>query len=141
MAFPDPVGLLIAYLAPIVDPTPVRSRVPNPRPPRLVQVRRAGGLAQVPVRDRARLDVFTWAAREDEAMDLGLTVRSAVWRLAGTSLLGPMVYRVAEFMAPRAFDDERSDSTAQTAAAGASPRTWATYELAVRADDVIHIAT
>lgn len=140
MAFPDAVALLIAYLDPIVDPIPVASRVPNPRPPKLVQVRRVGGLAQTPIRDRARLDVFTWAPREDEAMALALTVRSAVWALAGTDTLGPMVYRVAEFMAPRALDDERSGTTAQTATAGASPRVWATYELTLRADDVIHIA-
>lgn len=140
MAFPDVVALLIAYLDPIVGAVAVASRVPNPRPGRLVQVRRAGGLAQSPVRDRARLDVFTWAPTEVEAMQLALTVRSAVWALAGTDTLGPMVYRVQEFMAPRAFDDERSDSTAQVVNAGASPRVWATYELTIRADDVIHSA-
>lgn len=127
MAFPDANALLIAYLTPLVDPVPVVSRVPDPRPP-LVQVRRVGGAALMPVRDTARLDVLCWEATDLEAMDLALTVRAAVWALQGTSLLGGVpCYRVQEFLSPRLNDDPVTNS----------PRAWATYALDLRADDVV----
>jgi hypothetical protein len=129
MAFPDVAGLVIAYLDGLTA-DPVVSRVPDPRPTRFVQVRRIGGLAQEPVRDRARLDVHAWAGSDPAAMALALDVRAHVWALSGTDLLGPMVYEVSEFLAPRHTDD---DLTGQS-------RVWATYELAVRADDVIQPA-
>jgi hypothetical protein len=127
VSFPDPTGLLIAYLAPLLDPVKVVSRVPDPRPVELVQVRRTGGNAIEPVRDSARMDVWAWAATDHAATALGLTVRAAVWALAGTTLLGPMCYRVQEFLAPRLDEDPTTNS----------PRCWATYALDLRADAVI----
>lgn len=129
MAFPDPVALTITYLAPLRAPVPVVSRVPQTRPDRLVQVRRIGGATQL-VRDVARLDVFTWGTDDADAMALALEVRADLWALAGTTLLGPACYRVAEFLSPRHADDDRTGSA----------RVWATYELTIRADDVIHRA-
>lgn len=131
MAFPDANALLIAYLTPIAAPVPVVSRVPDPRPSRLVQVRRVGGAAQVPVRDSARLDVVCWDPDDAVAMALALTIRTAVWKLSGTSLLGGVpCYRVQEFLAPRLDDDPVTNS----------PRAWATYALDLRANDVIQPA-
>lgn len=130
MAFPDPNALLIAYLAPVVAPVPVLSRIPDPRPGRLVQVRRVGGAAQLPVRDGARMDVKCWDPDDADAMALALQVRTAVWALSGTALLGPVCYRVQEFLAPRLDDDPITNS----------PVAWATYQLDLRADDVIHPA-
>jgi hypothetical protein len=139
MAFPDAVDLVIGYLDPIVAPVKVANRVPNPRPDRFVQVRRVGGPAQVPVRDRPRLDVFAWAPTDPQAMALALQVRTALWALAGTNLLGVAVYRVSEFMGPRQ-DDDTLPATTTTTTGGGTPRVWATYELDLRADDVIHAA-
>lgn len=130
MAFPDVNGLLITYLAGVVAPTPVVSRVPDPRPARLVQVRRVGGAALPPVRDGARLDVWCWEDDDQAAMALAATVRTAVWALSGTALLGPVCYRVQEFLAPRLDDDPVTNS----------PRVWATYQLDVRADAAIQPA-
>lgn len=130
MAFPDVAALVVTYLAPIVGAVPVSSRVPHPRPPRFVQVRRVGGTPLTPVRDRPRLDVFAWAPIDPEAMSLALTVRSAIWALSGRTTLGVTVYSVAEFMGPRQDDDPRTGT----------PRVWATYELTVRADDAIQPA-
>ena len=130
MAFPDVVGLTIAYLGPIITPTAVVSRIPKPRPVELVQVRRVGGPALPPVRDQARLDIFCWAATEPDAMALAGTVRSALWALSGNDLLGPMVYEVAEFLGPRQDDDPITGT----------PRVWMTQSLAVRADDAIQPA-
>lgn len=130
MAFPDANALLIAYLTTVVTPTVVVSRVPDPRPTRIVQVRRVGGAATPPVRDSARLDVLCWEATDEKAMTLAQTVRTAVWALSGTSLLGPMCYRVQEFLAPRLDDDPVTNS----------PRAWATYALDIRANDAIQPA-
>lgn len=131
MAFPDATALLIAYLTPIAAPVPVVSRAPDPRPTRLVQVRRVGGAAAPPVRDSARLDVVCWGLDDAAAMGLALTVRTAVWALSGTSLLGGVpCYRVQEFLAPRLDDDPVTNS----------PRAWATYALDLRANDVIQPA-
>lgn len=130
MAFPDVNALLIAYLDPLVDPVGVVSRVPDPRPARLVQVRRVGGAALPPVRDTARVDVWCWDTTDRRAMELALAVRGHVWKLAGTALLGPMCYRVQEFLAPRLDDDPVTNS----------PRVWATYSLDVRANDAIQPA-
>jgi hypothetical protein len=128
VSFPDPTALLITYLTPLLDPAAVVSRVPDPRPTQLVQVRRTGGNALEPVRDSARMDVWAWAATDQAAMTLGLTVRSAVWALAGTTLLGGVpCYRVQEFMAPRLDEDPTTNS----------PRCWATYTLDLRANAVI----
>ncbi|SFD14430.1 hypothetical protein [Streptomyces aidingensis] len=133
MAWPDATGLVIAYLGPVVAPVAVAARVPQQSAPRepLVQVRRAGGPALPPVRDRARLDIWTWQTTDDLAMDLALQVRAAVWALSGTTLLGGVTcYRVGEFLGPRHADDPESTT----------PRVWATYELDLRADQVIQPA-
>lgn len=129
MAFPDVVGDVIAYLAPLHAPIPVISRVPPdaaPRPP-LIQVRLVGGTADVPVRDRPRLDVWTWHNTDPEAVALALAVREHVWALAGTSTLGYPCYLVEEFLGPRLADDPLTGI----------PRGWATYSLTIRADDVV----
>jgi hypothetical protein len=131
MAWPDAVALVTTYLRPIVAPVTVASRPPQESAPRgpLVQVRRVGGVPLL-VRDPARLDVFAWAPSDTEAMALALQVRSAIWALSGTQLLGPVCYRVGEFMGPRQADDPAS----------LTPRVWATYELDIRADEAIQPA-
>lgn len=129
MSFPDVLGDVRAYLAGLLTPVEVVTRVPpnsTPRPP-LVQVRRVGGLAEVPVRDGARLDVWAWHNSDPEAMALALDARRAIWALAGTNELGYPCYRVEEFLGPRQADDELTGI----------PRVWATYTLLVRADSAV----
>lgn len=131
MAFPDANALLIAHLTALVDPVPVVSRIPDPRPAQLVQVRRVGGAAVVPVRDSARLDVKCWDTDDRAAMALALLVRAHVWALSGSALPGGVpCYRVQEFLAPRLDDDPVTNS----------PVAWATYSLDIRANDVVHPA-
>lgn len=134
MAWPDATRLLVDYLTPLLTPVRVAARVPQesaPRPP-LVQLRRVGGAALEPVRDRARLDMWCWHTTDPDAMALALTVRGHIWRLSGTTLLGGVpCYRVAEFLGPQHADDPQS----------LTPRVWATYELDLRADDAIQPST
>lgn len=136
MAFPDVVGLLVTYLTtelatagPGATPIPVQTRVPRDRPAEWVQIRRVGGSA-LTVRDVARVDLFAWAETEPRATELGHLARAAVWRLAGTPDLGPMVYQVNEFMGPRNVDDDEHGV----------PQLWITFDLHVRADELIHRA-
>lgn len=128
MAFTDVTSLLVAYLTPIVAPVPVASRVPADRPVELVQVRRVGGAAVVPFRESVRVDVFAWAATGPRAHELASSARSAIWALAGNQTLGVPVYRVSETLGPRMDDDDETGT----------PRSWATYDLVVRANDVTH---
>ena len=127
MAYPDAVSLLRTYLLPLVSPVPIASRVPNPRPVRWVQIRRVGGSQLRPVRDQPRIDVLTWDDDEPGAWSLAEAVRRHVHALAGTTLLGPAVYRVDETLGPRQFDDPETGL----------PRVMATYSITVRADDAI----
>lgn len=129
MTFLDVAGGLIDLLADIVHPVPVGSRTPRPVPPRLVTVRRVGGRTAT-VRDIARVDVVCWGLDDVDAMAVASTVREAIWALAGGDLAGVPVYRVSELLSPRHDDDP------ETGAA----RVWATYDLDVRADAVIHRA-
>lgn len=128
MAFLDVAALAVAYLAPIVDPVAVATRVPDDRPVELVQIRRIGGTAIAPFRETVRLDVFCWAETEQRAHELASTARAAMWATAGNQALGATVYRVTEFLGPRMDDDDEAGS----------PRSWATYDLVVRANDVTH---
>jgi hypothetical protein len=132
VSFPDVTGALIIYLTPIVAPVRVVSRVPDPRPARLVQVRRVGGAATPPVRDAARMDIWCWDSTDQGAMELALQVRTAMWALSGTQLLGAglVCYWVSEFLGPRLDDDSLTNS----------PRVWATYSLLVRANAAINPA-
>lgn len=125
--YPDIVALLRTYLLPTVAPVAVTSRVPDPRPDRLVQVRRVGGTQLRPVRDRPRVDVICWAPTDPDAFALADTVRTAVHALAGTTLLGVVCYRVDEFLGPTQIDDPLTGT----------PRVMATYSLTVRADAAI----
>ncbi len=136
MTLPDVVGLARTYLAgqlltagPGATPIPVVTRVPRDRPDEWVQIRRIGGTTAT-VRDVARLDVIAWAATEPRATEIGLLARTAIWKLAGKATLGPMCYRVAEFMGPRQLDDD----------ATGTPQLWFTVDLHIRADDLIHRA-
>lgn len=137
MALPDVVGLVRTYLADQLanagpgvggSAIPVQTRVDRDRPAEWVQVRRVGG-STTTVRDLARLDVIAWAETEPRATELGQLARAAMWRLAGSSELGPPVYRVAEFMGPRQLDDGDTGT----------PQLWITFDLSIRADELIHL--
>ncbi|MEM9134279.1 MAG: hypothetical protein AAGE88_18165 [Actinomycetota bacterium] len=130
MAFADVTTQGITWLRNLVTPDVV-SRVPDPIPDRLVQWRRSGGPGLPPVREIARVDVWTWSRLGDaDAWALALEVRGHVWDLPGTTALGVPVYEVAEFKGPGNDDDDETGIA----------RVWATYDLTVRAEDVMHRA-
>lgn len=127
MAYPDIVALLRTYLLPDASGAAIASRVPATRPSRLWQIRRVGGTQLRPVRDRPRVDVINWAPDDVTAWNDADLCRRRIHALAGTTLLGPVVYRVDETLGPMSVDDPLTGT----------PRVMATYSIAVRADDAI----
>lgn len=126
MAFPDVNADLITYLVAETGMT-IQSDVPNPRPVEFAQVRRLGGLAEYPVVEVARFDIFTWADTTPRVMELLLDIRAAVWRLGGGVDLGYQVYRVSEFLGPTLTQDPQT----------ATPQGWYRPEITIRANDVV----
>jgi hypothetical protein len=75
--------------------------VPNPRPARLVQVRRDGGPKVNPLTEAARVGVNVWAATEFDADELARLTRAI---LSGAAGQGP-VKRVTETTGPSPVPD------------------------------------
>ena len=119
LSFPDAQLVVVEYLRVLLDPVPVGTRVPNPRPDRLVTLRRAGGVRGAVV-DRPRLDFFAWAQADEDAQDLIGAVRRHLAAMPG--LRGEVrVTGVAEFAGPVPAPDESGQ-----------PRWLATWEIALR---------
>jgi len=127
MSFADVTALLRTWLI-AQGLAPVVGRVPDRRPAEFIHLRRVGGSAVAPVREIARLDVFAWAETDPRAHELGQAVRAAIWALSGTTELGLQVYTVEEFKTMTAIDDPDTGT----------PRTWATYDLMIRADRLVN---
>lgn len=128
MAFEDSHLLGVQFLTALHTPIPVTSRVPANRPAEFIVARRLPAPEVPPVRDTYRLDVQHWAATEPRAMELANATRTALRALAGNDDLGVMVYQVNVFKGAAPVDDPETGT----------PIGWLTYDLIVRADDVIH---
>lgn len=76
-------------------------KVPNPRPTRLVQIRRDGGPKVNALTEAARLGINVWAATEADVTDLARLVRAV---LSGAAGQGP-VRRVTETTGPSPIPD------------------------------------
>lgn len=109
MAWPDIIPALITHLdaQSSLDGVTVANEVPSPIPTKLLQVRRVGGPAAPPVRDKPRIDLIAWADSAAEAMAVALAARTLVHALWGVTLSpsGIVVYRIEEFLGPRQLDD------------------------------------
>ncbi|MEU0992006.1 hypothetical protein [Streptomyces sp. NPDC005953] len=85
---PDAVAVTCDYLRSALaargNTAPVGSRVPSPRPARLVRVELVGGVRHSPVTDRPRLDVHCWGADEADAHDLMAVCRAILGAARGT---------------------------------------------------------
>lgn len=122
--YPDATAVMVDFLRPLVG-VPVVSRVPDPRPPAFVRVRRTGGLRQSIVADRARLDVHFWAASEESAVDLMALCRAHILAMGGTRG-ATTVYRVREVGGPQWLPDPESGQ----------PRYAIAFELSLRGSEL-----
>lgn len=119
VTYPDAQLVVIDYLRPLLDPVPVGVRVPTTRPPKFVTLRRVGGVADGVV-DRPRIDLFGWAASDEDAHDLVLTIRRHVAGMPGVRD-GAVVVRCDEFAGPHPAPDESGQ-----------PRWLVTFEITLR---------
>lgn len=103
VVYPDAQQVLVEYLRPLIAPVSIGVRVPNPRPTTFVTVRRAGGVADEVV-ERARVDVFVWAASDEAAHDLAQSIRRYVARMP-MDYVGAQVIQTAEFAGPQPAPD------------------------------------
>lgn len=118
IVFPDAAAAVIdgleAELAARSNMTPVRSRVPDPRPVTFVRVQRVGGPRRNLVVDDATVVVEAWAADEATGHDLAQLCRGIVHSLAGSTVGDTVVYRVDEFAGPGLLPDPVSQQTRWT---------------------------
>lgn len=120
--FPDATRIVADRLRALLEPTPVVTRVPKPRPDRFVLVRRLGGARANLVVDDAQLGIECWDDTDAEAHDLAQLARAHVNAMAGTVAGGVRVYAVREFAGPADLPDPLSNQ----------PRYVFTSQVAVR---------
>lgn len=105
--FPDAVDVVRRYLREALVArgldVPVRTRVPDPRPPQFVRIERVGGSRLDRVTDRPRLDVACWGSDEGAVADLVKVVRALVFAIPGWR--GVVAYDVVEVGGPDSSPD------------------------------------
>lgn len=95
--------------------------VPNPRPTRLVTVRRDGGPRLDVVRESARIGVNVWAGTEQDASDLARLVRALLWAMPD----GKPVTKVTELSGPSPVAED------------SGARRYLTFELLVKGSELV----
>lgn len=123
VAYPDAVAVAISWLTTQMGPNLLVPRVPNPRPARMVLVRRTGGPRLNEVADNAILAVEAWDETEEDAHDLAQEARAYLFALRGEVVGGVACYRVTDVAGPQLLPDPESDQpryafTVQTAMRG-----------------------
>lgn len=95
-AFPDVEALLVPYLTGRLTArgraARVATKIPNPRPARLVKVTRTGGVRRNVVTDAPTVMVECWDVDDVAAADLARIVRAEVHALADDAVPG-VAYR------------------------------------------------
>lgn len=109
VAYPDAVDVVISWLTTQMGPNLLVPRVPNPRPTRMVLVRRTGGPRLNEVADNAILAVEAWDATEEDAHDLAQEARAYLFALRGETVGGVACYRVTDVSGPQLLPDSESD--------------------------------
>ena len=74
----DVEGLLVGVLRPVVAPSKVATKLPNPRPAQFVRVTRAGGARRNVAQSGSRVIVECWAASETDAWALCVAAYDAL---------------------------------------------------------------
>lgn len=74
-------AFLASYLASKIPDIMVRTRVPDPRPERLIVVKRAGGRKLDSLRDRPGVHLFVYGGSEWQTSELAAEVADAMWAL------------------------------------------------------------
>lgn len=125
--FPDAVDVVRSYLQAALTASglvvPVRTRVPDPRPPLFVRIERIGGSRLDRITDRPRIDVECWGPDEGAVADLVRVVRALVFAIPGWR--GAVAYDVVDVGGPNSSPDpvsgqERSSFAVEVSLRGKS---------------------
>lgn len=80
LVFPDAEAVVVGWLRPELGKNgiviPVATKMPNPRPPRIVRIVRAGGVQRDIVTDRATMVFECWDSSAPAAANLAAVVRA-----------------------------------------------------------------
>lgn len=113
ISFPDPVVIVLRFLVQqllnLGHPVPMGTKIPNPRPPEFVLVRRVGGSRQNFVVDAARLAIEAWSTTPGDAADLAEQCRALVLSMQGTVQSSIPIYQVIDVGGPGDLPDPLSD--------------------------------
>lgn len=109
IAFPDAEGIAVTYLKSALTGTTVSTKIPNPRPAKLVRVTRVGGRRRDLITDSANLTFECWDTTTVAAFALCRLVRAHINAIEGTEVNGEWVYRVTEIGGPAFFPDPDTD--------------------------------
>lgn len=113
VAFPDAPAVVASYvraeLARRADAAHVGTKVPAPRPARLVFIHRGGGTVENRIVDAAQLNFECFDTEPGDAMALAQIVRGLVLALAGKIIDGAVFYRTDEIGGPGELPDPVSN--------------------------------
>lgn len=110
IAFPDAEALVITYLKTKIAGVYVSTKIPDPRPTKLIKVTRVGGSKLRLNADSPLLVFECWGSNSVEASDLCRQARAYVDAMAGDTVSGVWVFRVREVGGPAYFPDPDTNS-------------------------------
>lgn len=117
VVFADVEQLLIDHLTEQLEeldvPTPVSTRVPNPRPDEFVRLFVTGGAQRDIIVDQPLVTVEAWAQRESRAVAIASLCRAVI--MAVDMLDGVQFYRIESASRPQNLPDPTSDHVRYTA--------------------------
>lgn len=110
IAFPDAEAVVIGYLKTKIAGVYISTKVPSPRPVKLIKVTRLGGSKLRLNADSPLLAFECWAATSVEAFELCRLARAYVDAMAGENVGGTWVFKVQEVGGPAYFPDPDTTS-------------------------------
>jgi len=108
IAFPDAEALAVSYLkAKLIAETGLKvvTKIPDPRPTKLIKVTRVGGSKLRLNADSPLLVFECWGSTSVEASELARKARAYVNAMDGEEVNGVWVYKVREVGGPAFFPD------------------------------------
>lgn len=105
IAFPDAEAVLVTYLKTKIAGVSISTKIPDPRPTKLIKVTRVGGSKLRLNADSPMLAFECWGSTSVEASALCRQARAYVDAMAGETVNGVWVFKVREVGGPVYFPD------------------------------------
>lgn len=110
IVFPDIEGVIITHLQSVLESTHVSTKVPVPRPTRMVKVTRVGGNKIRLNAESAMVTFQCWEADSVKASELARLARAYIHALDGETVNGVWIYRVIDVGGPAFVPDPETDT-------------------------------